>query len=67
MITYKKKSLKCHLVKCHQNEKGYYVHALAQGIKEFIEKGDYSRIADIMVMGEGVNRVACIIYQEAAK
>ena len=71
MQTYKKKSLKVHNI--FATDRGCsgldtYSHRIADNLKHFIEKGDYSRIADIKIYGETNASLVCsIIYEEAKK
>jgi hypothetical protein len=67
MITYRKNSLKTKVLghgDHHQNNSGgYFTRGIALSIKEFIEKGEYSRIVDIKIIGENKTLIAMIIYQ----
>ncbi len=68
MITYRKKSLKVHNIKatagkynrCHSSWESY----VAEMLKVFIEKGEYSRIADIFFYGNNEELTCSIIYEE---
>lgn len=67
MITYRKNSLKVHNIYASDNWCGsvYYTHRIAEGIKHFIEKGEYKRIAHIKIYGESNSSLICtIIYEE---
>ena len=71
MITYRKKSLKVHII--HGSEaigQEKFTHYIARKIKEFIETGNYSRIADVKIYGAQANStqqlVCTIIYEESA-
>ena len=71
MITYRKKSLKVHTIHastgCHLVSYDDYVRRLSRCLEEFIEKGEYSRIADIFFYGESANgeTLTCSIIYEA--
>ena len=68
MITYRKKSLKVKIVSAEsESSSQIYTSCLAFGIKRFIEKGEYSRIADIIIISgnKSASLRAVIIYEEA--
>ena len=68
MITYRKKSLKVETI--HASTGGYlrstekYTRRVSQGVKDFIEKGEYSRIAEMIFFGEDESLTCLIIYEE---
>ena len=69
MQTYKKKSLKVHNIYATSAGVSYsdtYSHRIADNLKDFIEKGNYSRIAEIKIYGETNPSLVCsIIYEES--
>ena len=69
MITYSKQSLKVHNIFGYPNgDSGeYYSHTVARRLKEFIEKGEYVRIADIFIYGESNKSLVCSIVYQAKK
>jgi len=67
MITYCKKSLKVKIVSAENPEGRFaknYADIIAFGIQHFIETGNYSRIADIKIYGDGFSTRALIIYEK---
>jgi len=69
MITYRKKSLKVHNI--YPSEDTYrkkYSHSVAEQLKDFIEKGEYTRIVEIFMYGQTNRSLVCsIIYEQAKK
>ena len=67
MVTYKKKSLKVEIIRplTHRDSVGtlHIDTPTAERLKEFIEKGHYSRIADIFFYGDKFNVVCMVIYE----
>ncbi len=68
MITYKKKALKVENIYASYARGMNCTHYIAKHLKEFIEEGNYSRIADIRIYGGiGDSLVCSIIYEQASK
>lgn len=70
MITYRMKSLKVKIIDSDW-EPGIYssetIGRLAEKVKNFIESGEYNRIADIQYVGCSDSYMRCIIIYEETK
>ncbi len=68
MLTYRKKSLKVEIIKPEIRDNygnKFITKTVAEKLREFIEEGRYSRIADIFFYGDGHNVTCMVVYEES--